>query len=54
MKLELERVREDHEREVSELNSKIRERKEKYTALWRMNCEQLSEYDQAIASKGLS
>ena len=51
MKLELERVREDHEREVSELNSKIREGKEKYTALWCMNCEQLSEYDEAIASR---
>ena len=51
MKLELERMQEDHECEVSELNSKIREGKEKYTALWHMNCEQLSEYDEAIASK---
>ena len=37
--------------EVSRLNDKVKEEKDKYMALWRMNCEQLSEYDEAMASR---
>lgn len=37
--------------EVSRLNDKVREEKEKYTTLWRLNCAQLAEYDEALACK---
>ena len=37
--------------EVSKLKDKIREGKERYSTLWRMNCSQLIEYDEAMANK---
>ena len=37
--------------EVSVVRGKVRQEKDKHTALWRMNCEQLAEYDEAITSK---
>ena len=55
---ELERLREAHEQremrlaeEVRQLNDRVREEKGKYTTLWRMSCAQLTELDEAIASK---
>ena len=37
--------------EVSELRDGMRVSKQKYRELWRLNCEQLSEYDSLVASK---
>ena len=55
---ELERLREAHEQremrlaeEVRQLNDRVREEKGKYTTLWRRSCAQLTELDEAIASK---
>ena len=41
----------DLEREVRSLTDKLGEEKDKYNTLWRMNCDQLMEYDIAIANK---
>ena len=41
----------DLEREVRNLTDKLGEEKDKYNTLWRMNCDQLTEYDIAIATK---
>ena len=37
--------------EVSKLQDKLRGEKSKYSSLWRMNCEQLTEYDDTLATK---
>ena len=37
--------------EVSKLQDKLRGEKSKYSSLWRMYCEQLTEYDDTLASK---
>ena len=58
LELELERVQEtqrlaeqQHAEEVSELRDKLQGEKEKYATLWRLNCVQLTEYDEAIACR---
>lgn len=51
---ELMRRQRNHEQlteEVRVLNDKVKEGREKYAALWHINCEQLSEYDEGIAPK---
>ena len=37
--------------DVGQLNEKVKREKDKYKDLWRLNCEQLREYDDAIAEK---
>ena len=39
------------EEEVRELHEKLKEERDKYNVLWRMNCEQLTQYDSVVASK---
>lgn len=39
------------EEEVRNLSDRLREEKNKYSALWRLNCDQLREYDEAMAAK---
>ena len=58
LEAELERVQEARQRledqltaEVSRLNDRVREEKERYCTLWRLNCTQLVEYDEALARK---
>ena len=41
----------DLEEEVRVQRDKIGEERDKYRALWRMNCEQLQDYDQMLANK---
>ncbi len=58
LETELERITEDRRlreeelaAEVSELSERVREEKEKYRILGRMNCDHLLEYDEALARK---
>ena len=37
--------------EVRNVTDKLNEEKTKYNVLWRMNCDQLREYDEALAAK---
>ena len=37
--------------EVSGLEERVKREKEKYSALWRMNCERLAEHDHMISTK---
>ena len=55
---ELEREKDNQERmvqqlteTVSQLEEKVKGEKEKYCMLWRLNCVQLQEHDEALASK---
>ena len=41
----------DLEEEVRNLSGRLREEKDKYNALWRMNCDQLCEHDEVITAK---
>ena len=58
LEAELEQVQETRQRledqltvEVSRLSDQVRDEKEKYRTLWRLNCAQLAEYDEALAKK---
>ena len=48
---EADRRNSDLEEEVRELKEKLRGEGEKYSVLWRMNCAQLKQYDNMIATK---
>ena len=39
------------QQEVSQLRGSVRSERERYSALWRMNCERLAEFDEIIATK---
>ena len=54
---ELERSHESHEQaqqgkdqEVSNLTDKVRHENERYSTLWRIDCQQLADYNDSIAS----
>lgn len=54
LKAENKRTEEENTRlleEVSHLRERLKVEREKYTTLWRMNCEQLIEHDSLISSK---
>ena len=58
LETELEQMQETRQRlqdqlrdEVSQLSDQVRDDKEKYRTLWRLNCAQLAEYDEALAKK---
>lgn len=36
---------------MSRLSDQVRDEKEKYRTLWRLNCAQLAEYDEALAKR---
>jgi hypothetical protein len=51
LEAELEQVQDQITIEVSRLNDQVRDEKEKYRTLWRLNCAQLAEYDEGLAKK---
>jgi hypothetical protein len=58
LEAELEQVQETRQRledqltiEVSRLNDQVRDEKQKYRTLWRLNCAKLAEFDEALAKK---
>ena len=48
---DVNRLNQQLEEEVRVFQERVREEREKYNALWRMNCEQLVEYDEVIGVK---
>ena len=51
LETELATMQERTQEEVSQLKEKVRSEKERYSALWRMNCERLIEYDESLAER---